>query len=82
MLARRTTKKAPDFEAALKELEQLVETLEQGELSLDESLKQFERGIQLTRSCQKTLKEAEQKVQILLEKDGSAELQNFASDDD
>lgn len=81
-MARRTTKKTTDFEAALDELEKLVENLEQGDLSLDESLKQFERGIQLTRSCQQALREAEQKVQILLEKDGTAELQPFERDND
>ena len=60
------SKKSPDFEAALAELEALVEKMEQGDLSLDQSLKQFERGVQLTRSCQQALQEAEQKVQILL----------------
>ena len=59
--------KTPDFETALAELEALVEKMEQGDLSLDESLKQFERGVQLTRSCQQALKEAEQKVRILYE---------------
>ena len=55
----------PDFEAALAELEQIVERLEQGELSLEESLRQFERGVELTRSCQKALRLAEQKISIL-----------------
>ncbi len=64
----------PDFEQALAELETLVEKMEQGELSLDESLQSFERGIQLTRTCQQALQEAEQKVQVLLEKDGEAQL--------
>jgi len=72
--------KTPDFETALAELESLVEQMEQGDLSLDESLKQFERGVQLTRACQAALKNAEQKVQILLEKDGQAELGPFQSD--
>jgi len=80
-LARRS-KKTPDFEAALDELEKLVETMEQGDLSLEESLKQFERGIQLTRSCQQALREAEQKVQVLLEKDGSERLEDFTGDPD
>ena len=71
------SQKTPDFETALAELEALVEKMEQGELSLDESLKQFERGVQLTRSCQQALKEAEQKVQILLEKDGQTSLEPF-----
>jgi exodeoxyribonuclease VII small subunit len=64
---------APDFERSLAELESIVDKLEQGDLSLDESLKQFERGIQLTRACQVALKQAEQKVEILLRKTGDAE---------
>ncbi len=71
-MARKSTKK-PDFETALSELETVVETMEQGDISLDESLKLFERGVTLTRSCQDALKEAEQKVQILLEKNGEPE---------
>ncbi|VAW77879.1 Exodeoxyribonuclease VII small subunit [hydrothermal vent metagenome] len=74
------SKKTPDFETALAELESLVEQMEQGDLSLDESLKQFERGVELTRACQTALKDAEQKVQILLEKDGQAELEPFPND--
>ncbi|HET6726356.1 MAG TPA: exodeoxyribonuclease VII small subunit [Gammaproteobacteria bacterium] len=62
----------PDFETALKELEAVVATLEKGDTSLDASLKSFERGVQLTRICQKALQDAEQKVEILL-KDGSVE---------
>ncbi len=79
-MAKRSSKK-PDFETALSELESLVEQMEQGDLSLDESLKQFERGVQLTRACQAALKEAEQKVQVLLEKDGQATLEPFQSDE-
>jgi len=74
------SKKTPDFETALAELESLVEQMEQGDLSLDESLEQFERGIQLTRACQTALKDAEQKVQILLKKDGQTELEPFPDD--
>lgn len=59
-----------DFEQSLTELETIVEQLEQGDLSLDESLRQFERGVQLTRVCQGALKQAEQKVEILLRKTG------------
>ena len=76
------SQKIPDFETALAELEALVEKMEQGDLSLDESLKQFERGVQLTRSCQQSLKEAEQKVQVLLEKDGQPTLEPFDSDNE
>jgi exodeoxyribonuclease VII small subunit len=64
---------APDFERSLAELEAIVEKLEHGDLSLDESLQQFERGVQLTRLCQGALKQAEQKVEILLRKSGAAE---------
>jgi len=54
-----------DFEAALAELEDLVGRLEKGELSLDESLQQFKRGVELTRRCQKVLDEAQQVVEQL-----------------
>jgi exodeoxyribonuclease VII small subunit len=67
------TEAPPDFEKVLAELEQIVERMELGELSLDESLKHFERGIALTRSCQSALQQAEQKVEILLRKSGGAE---------
>ena len=68
---------APDFEASLTELEAIVEKLEQGDLSLDDSLKQFERGVQLTRICQTALTQAEQKVEILLRKTGSSSGDEF-----
>ncbi len=67
-----------DFEKALRELEQLVEKMEEGDLSLEESLKQFERGIALTRACQQALQSAEQKVQILL---SEGEQQNLTAFD-
>lgn len=76
------SRKNPDFETALAELETLVENLEQGDMSLDESLQQFERGVQLTRSCQQALQEAEQKVQVLIEKDGEQHLERFENSDD
>ena len=75
----------PDFEGSLAELEAIVDKLEQGELSLDESLQQFERGVQLTRLCQGALKQAEHKVEILLRKSGQADefaTAPFDSDDD
>ncbi len=71
-----------DFEKALQELENLVEKMEEGDMSLEESLKQFERGVALTRSCQKALADAEQKVQILLKNAGKDELAPFKADDD
>lgn len=70
-----------DFEGALRELEELVERMEQGELSLEQSLKDFERGIALTRTCQQALQEAEQKVQILMRKETNAELSPFEESD-
>ncbi|WP_455365577.1 exodeoxyribonuclease VII small subunit [Kaarinaea lacus] len=62
------TRKSPNFEAAIAELESLVEEMEQGDISLEDSLKKFERGIELTRTCQQALQDAEQKVQMLIEK--------------
>ena len=76
------TKTEIDFEKALAELEQLVETMEKGELTLEDSLKHFERGVTLTRACQKALAEAEQKVRILTGNSESAELTEFAADSD
>lgn len=70
-------KSATLFEDSLKELEGIVEQLEQGDISLDESLKTFEQGVKLTRICQTALQEAEQKVQILLEKNGQQTLESF-----
>jgi exodeoxyribonuclease VII small subunit len=58
----------PDFEQSMRELEALVEKLEQGDLPLEEALRQFERGVALTRACQAALKEAEQKVEVLLKR--------------
>ncbi|MCV6610901.1 MAG: exodeoxyribonuclease VII small subunit [Amphritea sp.] len=63
-------KKAPDFEASLAQLETMVEQLEKGELSLDESLQTFEQGVKLTRECQTILAQAEQKVQMLIQQNG------------
>lgn len=69
-----------NFEKTLAELEQLVEKMEQGDLSLEESLKYFERGVLLTKACQQALSEAEQKVSILLDKNGKSELKTFKPD--
>lgn len=66
-----------NFEQALKELEELVGRMEQGDLPLEESLKAFERGIELTRNCQQALKEAEQKVEILINKGDQARVVSF-----
>lgn len=66
-----------DFEQALQELESIVARMEKGELSLEESLKDFERGIALARGCQEALKDAEQKVQILIEKGGQYDAEPY-----
>ncbi|MBT5388502.1 MAG: exodeoxyribonuclease VII small subunit [Porticoccaceae bacterium] len=58
-------KKAMDFEKQLESLESLVEALETGNLSLEDSLKSFEQGIKVARECQAALKQAEQKVELL-----------------
>ncbi|GAB2190957.1 exodeoxyribonuclease VII small subunit [Sessilibacter sp. MAH2] len=75
-------KKYPDFESALSELENIIEQLESGDLSLDESLKAFESGIRLTRDCQQRLTEAEQKVQKLVAEQGQLKLEDFDELDD
>ena len=72
----------PDFEKSLGELEALVQKLEQGDVPLEDALKTFERGVALTRSCQTALRTAQQKVEILLSKDGQESVQPFADDDE
>eukprot|EP00389_Voromonas_pontica_P003968 GDKH01005879.1.p1 GENE.GDKH01005879.1~~GDKH01005879.1.p1 ORF type:complete len:79 (-),score=15.20 GDKH01005879.1:85-321(-) len=77
------SEKAPDnFEAALAELETLVSKMEDGDLSLEESLKAFESGIKLTRQCQQALQQAELKVQKLSQsEDGEPVLQPLDPDE-
>ena len=74
--------KPADFEKALEELEGLVGRLERGDLPLDEALKTFERGVELTRHCQAALKTAQQKVEILLTKSGQSEITPFSVPED
>ena len=66
-----------DFEKALQELERIVEQMEKGDLTLEDSLQHFERGIELTRSCQAALRQAQQRVEQLLEKDGQFDIVPF-----
>lgn len=70
-----------DFESAIQELEQLVTQMESGETTLEESLKHFERGIELTRSCQQSLSAAEQKVEILMRNNDQAQFEPFNDKD-
>ena len=69
-----------NFEKTFTELEDLVKKMEGGNLSLEESLKYFERGMLLTKNCQQALNKAEQKVRILLEKSNKNNLESFDSD--
>ena len=79
MVAKR---KKLDYEAAVAELETLVERLEQGDISLEESLKLYERGVLLGRDCQEALQAAEQKVQLLMQQAGQASLVDFETEND
>lgn len=72
-----TKQKSNEFEQSLSELEQLVESMETGELSLEDSLNAFEKGVKLTRDCQTKLNAAEQKVELLMEKQGELVSQPF-----
>ena len=74
-------KKALNFEKALSDLETLVEDMEQGDLSLEDSLKSFEKGIGLTTECQQALQKAELKVQELVEKNGKLLEKDFDLDE-
>ena len=72
--------KQPDFEKALQELESLVTRLESGEMSLDESLSEFKRGVELTRHCQTVLDKAQQSVEQLLDNDNESSAEPFEPD--
>ncbi|MEL7186766.1 MAG: exodeoxyribonuclease VII small subunit [Pseudomonadota bacterium] len=76
------SEKKINLEKSLADLEVLVEELESGDLPLEKAMKKFEQGIKLTRGCQAALKDAEQKVQILLESAGGEELRDFDIADD
>ena len=77
-----SAKKNINLEQSLADLEALVEELESGDLPLDQAMKKFEQGIKLTRGCQAALKDAEQKVEILLQSAGGAgALEKFDAND-
>ncbi len=73
--------KPPDFEQSLAELEALVAKLEQGDVPLEDALETFERGVALTRQCQTALRTAQQKVEVLLARNGTEEIESFSDDD-
>ena len=75
------SKQEKGFEQALTDLENLVEQLESGELSLDQSLKQFKRGVELTRHCQGILEQAQQTVEQLMVANDESSAVPFESDD-
>ena len=78
----KTKDKLPDFEQSLTELEALVQKLEQGDVPLEDALKTFERGVALTRQCQSALRTAQQKVEVLLAKNGQETVESFDEDED
>jgi exodeoxyribonuclease VII small subunit len=69
------SKRQPDLEKSLAELEKIVATLEEGDIPLEQALKQFEKGIKLSRDCQTALQSAEQRVQVLM----NGDLEDFAA---
>jgi exodeoxyribonuclease VII small subunit len=74
-------KPTPSFEEALVELESLVETMEKGDMTLEQSLQSYERGVVLARICQQALQAAEQKVRVLGGSGVDAPLETFSADD-
>lgn len=74
--------KPASFETSLQQLEQIVSRLESGELPLEEALNEFERGVQLARTGQQTLQQAEQRVRILLSDDKDTDLTSFTPEND
>jgi exodeoxyribonuclease VII small subunit len=71
-------KSAPDLEKSLNQLEEIVQLLEEGEIPLEEALKQFEKGVKLSRDCQTALQAAEQRIKVLTE----GELKDFDAAED
>ena len=73
--------KKVNLEKSLASLEKIVDELESGDLPLEKAMEKFEEGIKLTRSCQAALREAEQKVEILMQDAKGDELEEFLEDD-
>jgi exodeoxyribonuclease VII small subunit len=76
------TDNLPDFEKSLVELEALVAKLEQGDVPLEEALKTFERGVALTRQCQAALRTAQQKVEVLLARNGEETIEPLVNEEE
>lgn len=69
------------FEEQMEELEGIVQELEKGELSLEDSVSKFEEGIKISKQCNKTLEEAEKKITILVKRDGEIKEENFETEE-
>jgi exodeoxyribonuclease VII small subunit len=80
-MARQSKPKIGDFEKSLKELETIVVRMEEGDQSLEASLKDFERGMVLAQTCRSSLDTAEQKVEALIEKNGALQTEPFEPED-
>ena len=80
-MARQSKSRIGDFEKSLKELETIVVRMEEGDQSLEASLKDFERGMALAQICRSSLDAAEQKVQTLIEKNGELQIEPFEPQD-
>ncbi len=78
---KRSKSTEPDLEQSIAELESLVQAMESGELTLEQSLEHFERGVKLTRNCQEALTKAEQKVKILMQDMNNGKLVDFNPDE-
>lgn len=76
------SKKNFQFEKSLNELEKIVETMESGELPLEKSLEEFEKGVKLTQACTQALNQAEASIKILLEQNDEIRLHDFEIDDE
>ena len=76
-----SSSKAPSLEKSLESLEKIVDELESGDLPLEKAMQKFEEGIKLTRSCQSALREAEQKVEILMQDADGDAVEEFLDDD-
>ena len=80
MAKKKDNKTELSFEKALKQLENTVTQLEEGDLSLDDSLQKYEKGIKLARECRTRLEEAKKKIELLLKEDGDFRKEPFETD--
>lgn len=75
-------KEEPDFESAMKRLEEVATELEKGDLNLDESMKKFEEGMHLSKKCNEMLEKAEKKISILIEQEGELTEEKFTQNEE